>query len=71
MGIEDKFMKKTISIVNQKGGVGKTTVTINLAGALAINHKKKVLVVDIDPQSDCTLHFGVDPINLEYSIVDL
>jgi len=64
-------MKKIISIVNQKGGVGKSTITINLAGGLAINHNKKILVVDIDPQSDCTLHFGIDPMELKYSIVDI
>lgn len=64
-------MKKTISIVNQKGGVGKTTVTINLAGGLAINHNKKILIVDTDPQSDTTLHLGVDPLELEYSIVNI
>lgn len=49
---------KTISIVNQKGGVGKTTTTMNLATALCAM-KKKVLVVDLDPQSNTTSGLGM------------
>ena len=44
-----------ISMVNMKGGVGKTTVTINLATCLAKNHRKKVLIVDLDTQINATL----------------
>ena len=61
---------KTIAVVNQKGGCGKTTISINLSSALA-EAGQKVLLVDIDPQSHCAVGLAVPEEQIEQSIYDV
>ncbi len=63
-------MGKIISVVNQKGGVGKTTSAVNLASALGIRGKK-ILLVDADPQGNTTSAYGINKQNLKSSSYDL
>ncbi len=63
-------MTRVIAVANQKGGVGKTTTTVNLAASLA-RAGRNILLIDLDPQGNATMGSGIEKTELECSIYDL
>jgi chromosome partitioning protein len=68
--VEGGAVGQVIAFANQKGGVAKTTTTLNLGVALA-ERGKRVLAVDLDPQSNLTMSQGIDPEELDRTMFDV
>jgi len=63
-------LTRAVAMLNQKGGVGKTTTTVNLAAAIA-RAGRDVLIVDMDPQAHATIHLGVEPAEGDATVYDV
>ncbi len=63
-------LTRTIALMNQKGGVGTTTTTVNLAASFA-RAGRPTLIIDLDPQAHASLHVGVDPAQCEHTVYDV
>ena len=61
---------RSIAVMNQKGGVGKTTTAVNISAALA-ETGLRICLIDLDPQAHATLHLGLEPLADEPSIYDV
>ncbi|MHC1729792.1 MAG: ParA family protein [Syntrophobacteraceae bacterium] len=63
-------MRRIVAVINQKGGVGKTTTSVNLSASLA-REKKRVLLVDLDPQAHSTIGLGIEPGSFHLAMHDV